>query len=1055
MPLRAQSPAKLLARTRDYDFTSSPDAELKDAFSRLQSGAADDVLPECFAIVAEAIDRRLGVWRLFDDSSPQDASPQDASPQDASPQDASPQDAIGEEAGIIAETVAHVTRQRKYRRPGDVLLPDAFYRAARRQNEDGRLRFRATGEQLLAGIHLFKGMVVQMDAGEGKTVAIAFAAALHAVLGRRVHVVTANDYLAERDAALLEPVYRSLGLSVGAMPAHMEQGERRHVYRRSIVYGAMRELGFDLLRDSLKSSTGERVQQPLDVAILDEADHALIDEAFTPLIISGNPVGGSRLQVRVNGAVAEMIGLQRELASELSERLDSADPKPGGQVRLPATLLLADPDNPALSQRFHARPRLRRQALALADDDYADLTVELYYAIHPGNRFVTLTEKGREFLERRLSGFRDSRNDKPLSPERSGASARRMARRYALENQVSQALTAHLLLKRDVDYLVDSYVDSHSVDSESGGDSIVLIDPHTGRPKPDSIYQHGLQSAVEAREGVAVKPDRETLAQVSVSGFVSRYRQVAGITGTAASAAGELWRKYGLEVAVVPPINPPKRSNRPPVVYATSEEKLAAAVDEIAARHRMGQPVLASTRTVEQSEELSWLLEERGVPHRVLNAVTTHAEARIVRDAGAFGAVTVATHMAGRGTDILLEPDLNSRMARQCAAEIRRMLTDEAEDAGEVEASCPSPEQAAVLREFLACDGELDVDTEAGRTVLRVSPRDNCSLSPRERVRVRAYSGKVGKLDFALGLCVIGTEIHDSGRITLQLNGRSGRQGQFGLTLSFLSLEDRLVNLDADSILKLTACRRTDGAGRAYYAGPEVTRRIERLQAAAEQEGEAQRGLIQDYAAELDRQTRLYYQRRQKIIESASEPGSIVTMCREVAERVASRLAAAYLGPETDGDYPRRFEAMEEEARSGYGADCSPLYGLDLSLLPGELARVLTGRLEEQSSLLGRSKGGASAFPEAARLLYLQVCGDLWPAHIAILRDSIASQLLSSHNHKSAVAAYIRRGAEAWRDLWERVDAEFLSRLATLPLAAPAAPAVEVSGETELLLAQE
>ena len=929
MPLRAQSPAKLLARTRDYDFTSSPDAELKDAFSRLQSGAADDVLPECFAIVAEAIDRRLGVWRLFDDSSPQDASPQDASPQDASPQDASPQDAIGEEAGIIAETVAHVTRQRKYCRPGDVLLPAAFYRAARRQNEDGRLRFRATGEQLLAGIHLFKGMVVQMDAGEGKTVAIAFAAALHAVLGRRVHVVTANDYLAERDAALLEPVYRSLGLSVGAMPAHMEQGERRHVYRRSIVYGAMRELGFDLLRDSLKSSTGERVQQPLDVAILDEADHALIDEAFTPLIISGNPVGGSRLQVRVNGAVAEMIGLQRELASELSERLDSADPKPGGQVRLPATLLLADPDNPALSQRFHARPRLRRQALALADDDYADLTVELYYAIHPGNRFVTLTEKGREFLERRLSGFRDSRNDKPLSPERSGASARRMARRYALENQVSQALTAHLLLKRDVDYLVDSYIDSHSVDSESGGDSIVLIDPHTGRPKPDSIYQHGLQSAVEAREGVAVKPDRETLAQVSVSGFVSRYRQVAGITGTAASAAGELWRKYGLAVAVVPPINPPKRSNRPPVVYATSEEKLAAAVDEIAARHRMGQPVLAGTRTVEQSEELSWLLEERGVPHRVLNAVTTHAEARIVRDAGAFGAVTVATHMAGRGTDILLEPDLNSRMARQCAAEIRRMLTDEAEDAGEVEASCPSPEQAEALRSELARAGVFDTVADAGGCILRVSLHGE-----------DAGRKAVGKLDFALGLCVIGTEIHDSGRITLQLNGRSGRQGQFGLTLSFLSLEDRLVNLDADSILKLTACRRTDGAGRTYYAGPEVTRRIERLQAAAEQEGEAQRGLIQDYAAELDRQTRLYYQRRQKIIESASEPGSIAAMGREVAERVASRLAAAYLGPETDGDYPRRFEAMEEEARSGYGADCSPLYGLDLSLLPGELARV-------------------------------------------------------------------------------------------------------------------
>ena len=549
---------------------------------------------------------------------------------------------------------------------------------------------------------------------------------------------------------------------------------------------------------------------------------------------------------------------------------------------------------------------------------------------------------------------------------------------------------------------------------------------------------------MEAREGVAVKPERETLAQVSVSGFVSNYRQIAGITGTAVSAAGEFRRKYGLEVAVVPPVNPPKRANRPPVVYATREEKLAAVVDEIAARHRMGQPVLAGARTVEQSEELGRLLEERGVPHRVLNAVTTHAEARIVRDAGAFGAVTVATHMAGRGTDILLESDLNTRMAWQCAAEIRRLLTDEAADAAEVVVSCPSPEQAESLRSELARAGILDTTAVASGCILRVS-------LPGEDAKRKS----IGRLDFALGLCVIGTEIHDSGRITLQLNGRSGRQGQFGLTQTFLSLEDRLVSLDADSILKLSACRRTDGAGRTYYAGPEVTRHIERLQAAAEQEGEAQRALIQDYAAELDRQTRLYYQWRQKVIESASEPGSIAAMCREVAERVASRLAAAYLGLETDDDYARRFEAMAEEVWSGYGADCSWLYGLDLSLLPSELGHVLTERLEEQASLLGLSKGGVSPFPEVARLLYLQVCGDLWPAHIAILRDSIASQLLSGHNHKSAVAAYIRRGAEAWRDLWERVDSEFISRLATLPLAAPKSPAVAVSGETELLLAKD
>ena len=1048
MKRRQPSPSALLSRIRDHDFASHSDGDLRLAVRRLQSRAVetatDGLLPECFAIVAEAIDRRLGVWRLFDDPCPADAS--------------------AEDARIIAETTSDVAQQRTHRRPGEILLPAGFYQAARRQDENARLRFRATGEQLLAGIHLFRGRVVQMDAGEGKTVAIAFAAALHAVLGRAVHVVTANDYLAERDAELLEPVYRSLGLSVGAVPGYMEEGERRHIYRRNIVYGAMRELGFDFLRDNLKSSTGQRVQAGLDVAIIDEADHALIDEAFTPLIISGNPMGGSRSAVRVNGAVAEMIGLQRELVGEmvgeLAGRIDSPGTPPNSQPRPLATLLLADPDSPMLLQRFAALPRLRRQAWALAEDEYATLTDGLYYAIHPGNRFVTLTERGREFLERRLDGFRDGEaavglngnGRRPLWERRTRAdtSARRVAWRYALENQASQSLGAHLLLKRDVDYLVDSggvhsgVVDPGGVDSGVDEGGIVLIDPHTGRPKPDSIYQHGLQSAVEAREGVPVHPERETLAQISVSGYVSRYRQISGITGTAASAAGELRRKYGLEVAIVPPVSPAKRFDGPPAVYLTRDDKLAAVVLEIAARHRTGQPVLASTLTVEQSEELGRLLGERGIPHQVLNAVTTGAEARIVRDAGAFGSVTVSTHMAGRGTDILVEPGLNARIARQCAAEIRRLLTEVGSDAGTVDVTCPSPDHAAVLRAELDRADVFDTMPVAGGR-LSVSLRGGSG----------GRTGR-GRLDFALGLCVIGTEIHDSGRITLQLNGRSGRQGQFGLTQTFLSLEDRLINLDADAILKLSACRRSDDDGRTYYAGPEVTSRIERLQAAAEHEAEAQRGLIQDYAAELDRQTQLYYQRRQQMIDSASEPGSITAMCREVAEQVASRLAAAYLGPETDGgDYAPRFEALAEEARLDYAVDCSPLYGLDLSLVPRELAQLMTERMEQQASLLNQSKDGAAVFPEVARLLYLQVCGDLWPGHIAILRDSVASQLLSSLNHKSAVAAYIRRSDEAWRGYWERVEGEFLSRLATFPLSAPEAPQVAVSAETDLLLAQE
>ena len=1009
MKPRQKSPAALLSRIRAYDFTPYSDAELGDAFKRLQSrpadAAADSLLPECFAIVAETTDRRLGLC--------------------------------------------------------------------------------ATDEQLLAGIHLFRGRVAQMDAGEGKTVAAAFPAALHSLMGRPVHVVTANDYLADRDAKLLAPVYHSLGLSVGAVVQHTEEGERRHVYRRAIVYGAMRELGFDYLRDNLKSNPAQRAQYPdlsNAVVIVDEADHALIDEAFTPMIISGNPTGSSRAAIRADRAVAEMIRTQAGIARELAAELDSAarlDPsvipaKAG--IRLPARLLLAQPDNPALRRLFAAHPRSLRRAWALAVEYDPELTAGLYYAVHPGSRFVTLTEKGRDFLEQRLGQFYDGGNaptptlprrergvssdgDLPLTERRrrAGRVARRLSRRYGMGNQVLQSLRARLLLKRDVDYLVD-------------GDGVALIDQHTGRPKPGNIYQHGLQAAVEVKEGVTVRPDSETLAWISVAGFVSLYGQVSGITGTAVPAAGEFHRKYGLEVAVIPPVKPPMRVNRPPRVFLTREDKISAVADEVAARHRMGQPVLAATRTVEQSEELSRELARREIPHQLLNAVTTHTEARIVRDAGRFGAVTVSTPMAGRGTDIVLEPGLNARLAQRCIEEIHRLLTlrQAQGGAGVVDVTCLSPEQAAVLRAGLDASGLFHASPFIpAAPVIPAKAGTEGTL----RVTLRGAGGgrEVHKLNFALGLCVIGTEIYDSKRVELQLRGRSGRQGEFGLAQTFLSLDDRLVNLDADGILKLSDRRHTDAAGRVCYTGPEVARRIERLQAAADREGEAQRSLMQDYAAEFDRQTQLYYRRRQDVILRAAKfhphprikygAGSnpppqgegIVGMCRETAQRVAFRLAAQHLGLDADDDYPRRFERLAEEARLDYGVDCSELYGTNLALLPAELSALFVAGLERQ---IGRT--GEGSFSRVARLLWLQVCGELWPGHVAGLRDSMASQLLSNLNHKSAVAQYVRRSNDGWREYWELVDAEFVSRLIAFPLSPPLdEPVIEISRETELLLAHQ
>ena len=1017
MRRRTLTPSTLLARICDWDLSSYSDGELREAVGLLAQRATEETgeapLPECFSIVREAIDRRLGAWRLFGQPSLADLT--------------------GDDAPVMVETAASVAHQRRFMRDGDILLPASFYAAARRHRGDGSLRFLATDEQLLAGIHLFRGRVVQMDAGEGKTVAIAFAAALHAVLGRRVHVITANDYLADRDALLLEPVYRSLGLGCGAVLGHMERGERRHIYRRSIVYGSMRELGFDYLRDHLTNMPEEGVQQALDVGIVDEADHALIDEAFTPLIISGNPVGGTRSAVRVNGAVAEMIDRQASLAARLAEEQGLRDQSMRGRVRLLATLMLADPDSPALRRHLAAEPREIRQARSLAEDEQTGLSEALYYAVQPDKRYVTLTDRGRDYLEHRLGPVYE-RPDEAASPysdqtlrlrKGAGSGVDLGMRRYAVANQVSQALSAHLLLQRDVDYLVDD-------------DEVILIDPHTGRPKPENIYQSGLQQAVEAKEGATVRPESESLAQVSVSGFVSRYANLAGITGTAESAAGEFRRKYGLGVAVVPPVQPSLRATRPPVVYLDREDKLAAVADEVAARHRIGQPVLVGTRTVEQSEELARLLEERAIPHRVLNAVTTHAEAEVVRSAGFIGAVTVATHMAGRGTDILLEPDLDSRIAGHCVAEIERLLTDGAEDTGNVVVNCPSTQQAAVLLEALERGGRFDVARSAGGYVLGVSLRSG-----------RANTGQAS-LGFGLGLCVIGTEVHDSSRITLQLNGRSGRQGQHGLTQTFLSLEDRLVNTDAEAIQKLRECHTLDSVGRPCYTGPEVSRRVGQFQEAADREGEAQRALMQDYAAELDRQTHLYHQRRQQVINLVDDPDGVREMCREAVEQVASRLAIKHFGREVDEDYPARFDGLREELQRGYGVDCSELYGEDLAVVPRELTRLLVERLAWQEG-----RAGEQVFPELARLLYLQVSGELWGGHIATLRDLLAVQLLSGRNHKSAVAEYIRRCTDIWGTHWELADEEFVSRLATMPVSGqetPPAPSVAVSSETERLL---
>jgi preprotein translocase subunit SecA len=897
----------------------------------------------------------------------------------------------------------------------DEILAEVF--ALVHQAISRALGIQATDEQLIAALHLMRGTIVQMNAGEGKTVAAAFPAVVHAMGGSSVQIITSNDYLAARDAESLGPVYQSLGISSGAVLGYMDDDERRRAYKKGIVYSTMRELGFDFLRDNLRFTTEAKVQGKLEVAIIDEADHALIDEAFTPMIISGRPVSDKRAITKVKNAVADMIKLQCEVAQGFASQIPSENSGPALEPRdltgILSQLLLAEPENPTLKGYLADHPRWVKDLRAIAGRDYADYTADLFYAIDADLRFVSLADKGRDFLEQRLGPFYDGRsmeesldsvwgsNDGTLAERRKKADGinRRLARQYNLGNQIYQTLRAFLMLHRDVDYFVTE-------------DSVVLIDKSTGRPKVDCIFQQGLQTALEAKEGVPSHPDCETLAQISVEGFMQMYQCISGMTGTASGSADEFLQRYGLEVAVVPPAQPLTRVDLGYKVYLNRNDKLSAIIDQVIACNRTGQPVLVGTPTVERSEEISRLLSGKGVGHNLLNALSCDLEAQTIKDAGNLGAVTVATNMAGRGTDIILEAGLEAGIARRCVEQIGQLLSTQA---GSALVTCHSPAEADIL------------ETELAKGMLFSIARDQDGDWQLLKISLNGTTSRDNQvcIDFSLGLHVIGTEIHETPRIDLQLNGRSGRQGGFGLTQTILSLEDNLIDIHVDGILNLDGCRETDAAGRSYFAGPEVAAHIEDFQKMAEREGEVQRGLMQDYAAVMDLQTSLFYRWRRQAMEAVSQKDFRISSVGEFAARIVARNF-----PElTSETYAALFDDFAAEVQLDYRTDCSELFGGDFNQMPQDLATLIVTEIERLEDRVGR-KG----FFDLAQQILLQTADDLWCGHINELRESISNQILATTTHKSAVAHYVSQSFQAWDGFRERIIARFLSRLLTFPI---------------------
>ncbi len=674
--------SEAIARIRARPYSGLSDRELAHALeeARRQEGGSTPVTTFC--VVDEAIRRRLGAWRLFDhefehgavasyrqmarriveegSSRPAASLHRGGADPACAPGPGLDEMGLSDRDRIIVGTLVSVMDRLRSQDPWDMELPVEFYEAVEQSPMADALAFTATDEQVLAGLHIWRGRVVEMSAGEGKTVAAIFPAVHHAVEGRRVHVVTANDYLALRDAEQLAPVYESLGLTVRAVLQHMNDDERRSAYAADIVYGTVRELGFDFLRDNMRHADWERVQRGVDAAIVDEADQVLIDESPTPLIISGSRSASRRAVHTADAVVREMAALQGRIAERLVHGA-RALPNGGERRGALAALFLADPENEYVTRLATQDPGTARRIRSDAADaiEFGDSTQvdELYYRLDVENASVIPTERGYRFVESRLGPtFDTSGLEAARERARADSSAdiaggrrvaerldRRIARRRALSNQVHQAMRAHLLLRRGVDYVVAE-------------GQVVLVDELTGRRRPDTTYRNGLHTALEAKEGLPINPERQTAAQISIQGFLRQYAHLSGMTGTALASRDELRRMYGMDVTRVPTTLPTRRIDMQPLVFGTTTEKLRAMVDEVESCLRDGRPVLVGTQTVEQSEAVSGALRERGIRHRTLNAVDSADEEAIVRAAGCRGAVTVATNMAGRGTDIVPDP---------------------------------------------------------------------------------------------------------------------------------------------------------------------------------------------------------------------------------------------------------------------------------------------------------------------------------------------------------------------------------------------------------------
>ncbi|HXG93517.1 MAG TPA: preprotein translocase subunit SecA [Blastocatellia bacterium] len=787
----------------------------------------------------------------------------------------------------------------------DEILVEAF--AVVREASRRATGMRHFDVQLIGGMVLHRGMIAEMKTGEGKTLVATLPAYLNALAGRGVHVVTVNDYLAKRDTEWMGKIYRFLGLTVGCIQHDMDDLERQEAYRADITYGTNNEFGFDYLRDNMKFEPSAMVQRGHYYAIVDEVDSILIDEARTPLIISGASEESTEKYYVANDCIVRLKAEQQKRIAEIKKTEQFVD-------------LKQDP--------------------------------RLLFHVDEKQHTATLTEEGVEVAER-LTGVANLYD--PANME--------------LLHCIEQSLKAHTLYHLDKQYIVK--------DGE-----VIIVDEFTGRIMPGRRWSDGLHQAVEAKEGVKIEAENQTLATITLQNYFRMYAKLAGMTGTAETEAAEFSNIYKLEVAVIPTNKPMIRKDYPDVIYRTEREKWDAVVKEIKELHEKGQPVLVGTVSVENSEMLSARLKKLRIPHNVLNAKPEHAarEADIVAQAGRKGQVTIATNMAGRGTDILLggNPEF---LAKQYLKE-REINPDEA---------TPQQWEEAIARAKKITDAEHEEVKNAG------------------------------------GLHILGTERHESRRIDNQLRGRSGRQGDPGSSRFYLSLEDDLMRIFGGERIKNIMLRLGMEEG-VPIESRLVSKRIEAAQKSVEGHNFTSRKHLLEYDDVMNKQREAIYGIRRQLLmgfegdTSEEQNRNQRDYVLGIAEDIFDGLIEQYMSKDQQPD-EWDLAGLKEQLRLIFAFDVDD-EGLNLAeISPDDAREIIWPKLEEKYTMK-EVQLGAEGIRNLERYIMLNIVDAQWKDHLLAIDHLKEGIHLRGYAQKDPLVEYKRESYTLFENMLDRIDTE-------------------------------